>query len=179
MPKDLRVNSDRMLVSFNELALIGATDDGGVNRPTFSEAHLAAQIGFVTKSNALAWSSELMARGITQPGCPTLRAAKPQSNLQQSWGLPRRALLSAMAKTLLIGSHLDSVPSGGRFDGALGVVAALEVLRTVKENGIRLNVNLEAIDFTDEEGTLVSFLRERGDIRSSQSTRCPYPARRA
>src|SRR6185369_3247840 len=50
------------------------------------------------------------------------------------------------------------VPDGGRFDGALGVIAALEVLRTVKESGIKLNMNLEAIDFTDEEGTLVGLL---------------------
>ncbi|MBI2331204.1 MAG: Zn-dependent hydrolase, partial [Chloroflexi bacterium] len=53
---------------------------------------------------------------------------------------------------------LDSVPNGGRFDGALGVMAALEVLKTVRENGIRLNVHLEAMDFTDEEGTLVGLL---------------------
>lgn len=67
-------------------------------------------------------------------------------------------VLPAMTKTLLLGSHLDSVPNGGRFDGALGVIAALEVLRTIQENGIRLKVNLEAIDFTDEEGTLVGLL---------------------
>ena len=59
----------------------------------------------------------------------------------------------------MLGSHLDSVPDGGRFDGALGVLAALEALRCVKEAGLCLPVNLEAIDFTDEEGTLVSFLR--------------------
>ena len=48
MTKDLllRVNSDRMLAAFNQLALIGATGDGGVNRPTFSEAHLAARKWF-------------------------------------------------------------------------------------------------------------------------------------
>ena len=40
MTKDLRINSDRMLASFNQLALIGATAEGGVNRPTFSESHL-------------------------------------------------------------------------------------------------------------------------------------------
>jgi allantoate deiminase len=59
---------------------------------------------------------------------------------------------------LLLGSHLDSVPNGGRFDGPLGVLAALEVLRTVQEAGVSLPVNLEAIDFTDEEGTLVGEL---------------------
>ena len=46
MTKDLRVNADRMAASFNQLALIGATEAGGVNRPTFSEAHLAARKWF-------------------------------------------------------------------------------------------------------------------------------------
>ena len=46
MTKNLRVNSDRMLESFNQLALIGATADGGVDRSTFSEAHLAARKWF-------------------------------------------------------------------------------------------------------------------------------------
>jgi N-carbamoyl-L-amino-acid hydrolase len=63
-----------------------------------------------------------------------------------------------MTQTLLLGSHLDSVPDGGRFDGALGVMAAFEVLRTIKDAGLQLKVNLEAIDFTDEEGTLVGLL---------------------
>jgi N-carbamoyl-L-amino-acid hydrolase len=65
------------------------------------------------------------------------------------------------AATLLLGSHLDSVPQGGRFDGALGVLAALEVLRRVHEASRRLPVNLEAIDFTDEEGSLVGLLGSR------------------
>ena len=62
------------------------------------------------------------------------------------------------AQTLLLGSHLDSVPNGGRFDGALGVMAAFEVLRTIKDAGLKLRFDLEAIDFTDEEGTLVGLL---------------------
>jgi N-carbamoyl-L-amino-acid hydrolase len=56
------------------------------------------------------------------------------------------------APILLLGSHLDSVPYGGRYDGALGVIAALEVLQTVDEHRLSLNTHLEAIDFTDEEG---------------------------
>jgi len=60
--------------------------------------------------------------------------------------------------TLLLGSHLDTVPTGGKYDGALGVLAALEVLRCVKETNLNLPFNLEAIDFTDEEGTMVSVL---------------------
>src|SRR5262249_37598333 len=68
------------------------------------------------------------------------------------------AAASPDAPTLLLGSHLDSVPNGGRYDGALGVVAALEVVRTVNEARLGLPVALEAIDFTDEEGTLVGLL---------------------
>ena len=144
MTKDLRINADRMLESFNQLALIGATGDGGVNRPTFSEAHLAArkwfrdqveQSGLEFHTDGAGNHSALLAAGRVAPLDPS-GAYRDQ--------------------TLIIGSHLDSVPKGGRFDGALGVMAALEVLRTIKENNIKLKVNLEAMDFTDEEGTHLS-----------------------
>ena len=65
------------------------------------------------------------------------------------------------APTLLIGSHLDSVPNGGRFDGALGVAAALEVVFALRETGKPRSVTLEAIDFTDEEGTWISLMGSR------------------
>src|SRR5205807_626707 len=68
------------------------------------------------------------------------------------------ALTGYPGPTLLLGSHLDSVPNGGRYDGALGVVAALHVLLAVHASNVRLPVRLEAIDFTDEEGTLVGLL---------------------
>ena len=140
-----RINSDRMLASFIQLALIGATGDGGVSRVTFSDAHFAARKWFRTEIE--------------------------NSNLEfRTDGAGNHSAFLACgdinAPTLLLGSHLDSVPNGGRYDGALGVVAALEVLRTVKENEINLkartepsrSVNLEAVDFTDEEGTLVGLL---------------------
>jgi len=147
MTKDLRVNADRMLASFTQLALIGATADGGVNRPTFSEAHLAARKWFreeIDRSGLEFWTD----------------GAGNHSAFLASAGrvAPHDSGGAYRDQTLILGSHLDSVPNGGRFDGALGVIAALEVLRTVKENGIKLNVNLEAIDFTDEEGTLVGLL---------------------
>jgi beta-ureidopropionase / N-carbamoyl-L-amino-acid hydrolase len=138
MTRELRINPDRMLASFNELASIGATPEGGVHRPTFSEAHLAAR----------RW----------------LRKEIERSGLEfhMDGAGNHSAVLGTGVQTLLIGSHLDSVPDGGRFDGALGVMAALEVLRTVKENAIPLRVRLEAIDFTDEEGTLVGLLGSAG-----------------
>ena len=145
MKNDLRVNSDRLLNSFNELASIGATNAGGVHRPTFSEAHLAARKWFqdeVEKSGL-----EFRTDG-----------AGNHSAVLHVIASSGDALLAMTPKTLLLGSHLDSVPDGGRFDGALGVISALEVLRAIKESGIKLKVNLEAIDFTDEEGTLVGLL---------------------
>lgn len=131
----LRINPDRMLDSFNQLASIGATGDGGVNRTTFSEAHLAARKWF--REQVEASGLEFHTDGA---GNHSARLPFEGSNLP----------------TLILGSHLDSVPKGGRFDGALGVMAALEVLKTVRENGIKLKVQLEAMDFTDEEGTHLS-----------------------
>lgn len=135
MTSQLRVNASRMLDSFNELASIGATEEGGVHRPALGEAHLAAR----------QWFRKEVERSVLEfyiDGAGNHSAVLPGDG----------------DRTLLIGSHLDSVPDGGRFDGALGVVAALEVLKTIRESGTRLTVRLEAIDFTDEEGTLVGLL---------------------
>jgi N-carbamoyl-L-amino-acid hydrolase len=127
-----------MLAAFNELARIGATGDGGhgVHRPTFSEAHLAARQWFreQIRKSGLEFRTDGAGNHSAILACET------------------------QAPTLLLGSHLDSVPNGGHFDGALGVMAAFEVLRTIKDAGFKLKVNLEAIDFTDEEGTLVGLL---------------------
>ncbi len=137
MTKTLRVNSDRMLDSFTRLASIGATAEGGVHRPTFHEAHLAARKWYC---------EEIQRAGL---GFRTDGAGNHSALL---------TFQPSNVQTLILGSHLDSVPNGGRFDGALGVVAALEVLRTIKESGTQLTVDLEAMDFTDEEGTLVGLL---------------------
>ncbi|HET7144672.1 MAG TPA: Zn-dependent hydrolase [Anaerolineales bacterium] len=133
----LRVSSDRMLTAFNRLALIGSTDDGGVSRVTFSEAHHSARKWFRNEIEASGFDFRMDGAG--------------NHSAFLSCGIND-------APTLLFGSHLDSVPNGGRFDGALGVMTAFEVLKTVRENEIRLKVNLEAIDFTDEEGTHLSLL---------------------
>ena len=135
--RDLRIDPDRMLAAFHELAEFGATGDGGVNRPTFSEAHLAARKWFREQIEATGLEFRLDGAGNHSA---FLAGADSQ------------------APTLLLGSHLDSVPNGGRFDGALGVMAAFEVLRTVQDAGLARKVSLEAIDFTDEEGTLVGLL---------------------
>ena len=136
-PIDLRLDSARLQADFEALSAIGSTSSGGVDRPSFSPAHLQARGWF--KERALAAGLEFHVDGAGNHSA-ILRSTDPN------------------ARTFLLGSHLDSVSDGGRYDGALGVLAALEVLRTVKESGRSLPVHLEAIDFTDEEGTLVGLL---------------------
>ena len=133
----LLINSDRLLADFNRLSQIGATPAGGVDRPALSAAHLEARRWFLARAQEADLETH-----VDSAGNHSAILQFPTSDL----------------RTLLLGSHLDSVPNGGRYDGALGLLAALEVLRTVKESGMTLPVNLEAIDFTDEEGTLVGIL---------------------
>jgi N-carbamoyl-L-amino-acid hydrolase len=137
MSFDLRINEERFRADFEAQAKIGATRDGGVHRPALGDAHLEVR----------AWLRE--------------RIAASGLEFRTDGAGNHSAFLAcgpSGASTLLLGSHLDSVPHGGRFDGPLGVLSALEVLRVVREAGISLPVHLEAIDFTDEEGTLVGLL---------------------
>jgi len=133
----LRISPARFQTNFDALSEIGATDDGGVHRPALSETHLAARSWFRERIREIGIKPRVDGAGNHSAYLPCGPEDGP---------------------TLLIGSHLDSVPHGGRFDGALGVLAALEVLAVVKEAGISLPINLEAIDFTDEEGTHIGLM---------------------
>jgi N-carbamoyl-L-amino-acid hydrolase len=133
----LRVDSDRMRADFDALAQIGATPNGGIARTTFSEAHVAARAWFHQRAREAGLETHV------------------DSAANHSAVLPARG---PGARTLMLGSHLDSVRLGGRYDGALGVICALEVVRAVKDADLDLPVSLEAIDFTDEEGTLIATL---------------------
>ena len=133
----LRVDAERLRSDFDVLAGFGATPAGGVARTTFSEAHLAARTWFLERARAA--GLEVQVDGAANHSA-ILRSRDPA------------------APTLMLGSHLDSVRSGGRYDGALGVLCALEVVRTVHDAGLELPVSLEAVDFTDEEGTLIGTL---------------------
>jgi beta-ureidopropionase / N-carbamoyl-L-amino-acid hydrolase len=133
----LLINADRFKADFDALAQIGATGDGGVNRVALSAANLEARQWFLKRA--------------AEAGLETnVDSAGNHSAIYKSAG--------PSARTLLLGSHTDSVVTGGRYDGALGLIAAFEAVQTVKDAGLQLPVHLEAIDFTDEEGTLVGVL---------------------
>lgn len=115
-----------------ELARIGATPKGGVRRLTLTETDREARDLFVR------WARE--------------------ASLEVRWDavgniFARRAGSDAAAPPVLIGSHLDSQPSGGKFDGAYGVMAGLEVMRALNEQGIRTRAPLEVVSWTNEEGS--------------------------
>lgn len=133
------VNAERLLADLEALAQIGRTPAGGVSRPAMSDADVAGRRWFRSRA-------EQCGLRCAQDGAGNLSALVPAAG---------------PAPTLLLGSHLDTVPDGGRYDGALGVLSALEVLRTVREAGLKLPFTLEAIAFTDEEGSILSLFGSR------------------
>ncbi len=133
----LRINPDRFKNNFDQLAAIGATAEGGVHRPSLTETHLAARAWFRQTAEAAGLEFQVDGAG----NHSAILRCGPE-------GAPH----------LLLGSHLDSVYNGGRFDGALGVLSALEAVQTIQDAGLILPYHLEVIDFTDEEGTLVGLL---------------------
>ena len=136
----LRINENRFLADLRELARIGATAAGGVSRPALTAADNEARQWYRSK--------------IAQAGL---------DYAQDGAGNQSAILFSnpPSAKRILAGSHLDSVPNGGRYDGALGLLAAFEALRTLKDHGIQPKITLEAINFTDEEGAIMGLMGSR------------------
>lgn len=139
---DLRINADRLRADFEELAAIGGTPDGGVTRHALSNEDLEARAWFANKVEDAGLVLRDDAIGNTS-------GILVMTN-------------SAAAPSFLIGSHLDTTQNSGSYDGAVGICAGLECLRTLKEAGVQLAVNLEVINFTDQEGVWHSMLGSRG-----------------
>lgn len=137
--KDLRVNFERLVRDLEELGTIGQDQKGGISRPSFSLPDLEAR--------------KWLRRKIEEAGL-----LYRQDGAGNIFG----RLPGAQPRVVLAGSHLDTVLNGGRYDGSVGVLAALECLRRIKEEKIPLNKTLEMVSFTDEEGNLVGdFLGSR------------------
>lgn len=135
---DIRINIDRLKHDLEELGRIGRDERGGVNRPSFSAADLEAR----------AW----LKKKIEEAGL-----CYRQDGAGNQFGR-----LECAGKTVMAGSHIDTVPNGGMFDGAAGVLAALEAARRISEEKTPLTKALEIASFTDEEGNLVGdFLGSR------------------
>ncbi|MEM8829948.1 MAG: Zn-dependent hydrolase [Cyanobacteria bacterium P01_G01_bin.19] len=130
----LLVNSDRLNQSIASLASIGRLPNGGVKRIAYSKEDLEA------RNLIRQWMKELeMEVRIDTAG-----------NIIGKY-LGKDPQKSAIAT----GSHIDTVPCGGHYDGAYGVLAGLEAVRVLKENHLKLDRPVEVIVFTDEEGSMI------------------------
>jgi N-carbamoyl-L-amino-acid hydrolase len=129
---NLAIDGARLWDSLMEMARIGATPKGGVNRLTLTDLDRE--------------SRELFARWCEDAGC-TISIDRIGSMFA------RRPGTDDSLPPVMIGSHLDTQPTGGKFDGALGVMAALEVVRTFNDRGIRTRHPIEICMWTNEEGS--------------------------
>jgi N-carbamoyl-L-amino-acid hydrolase len=127
-----RIDGKRLWDSLMAMAEYGATPKGGVKRLTLTEVDKAGRDAFAGWCKALGLTLRVDAIG----------------NM-----FARREGRDPARLPVLFGSHLDSQPSGGKFDGALGVIAGLEVMRTLNDLNIITEAPLELVNWTDEEGS--------------------------
>lgn len=121
-----------MQTRIEALSQFGARPGGGVSRVAFSEADLRGREYIKSLMRDLGLEVRVDAAG----------------NI-----IGRRAGREALPP-IMFGSHIDSVPDGGNYDGNVGVIAALETVQVLEENGIETRHPLEVVSFTDEEGGL-------------------------
>src|SRR3990170_7383347 len=128
---ELRVNGDRLWTSLMEMARIGATELGGCNRQALTDLDRQGRDLFV------GWCREA--------GCTV--AVDRIGNI-----FARREGSDPLAEPVIAGSHLDTQATGGKFDGVFGVLAGLEVIRTLDDAGIATVRPIEIAVWTNEEG---------------------------
>jgi N-carbamoyl-L-amino-acid hydrolase len=128
----LRINGARLRASLEEMSKIGGTPAGGVQRLALSDEDHRARDLFVK------WLKEIgLEVSIDEMGCIFGRRPGRGNDLAP----------------VMSGSHVDSQPRGGRFDGILGVMGTLEVMRTLHENKVQTERPLVIVDWTNEEGS--------------------------
>jgi N-carbamoyl-L-amino-acid hydrolase len=129
--QNLQIDAQRLWYTLMHTAQIGATPKGGICRLTLTDLDRQVRDWFKAQCEALGCTVAIDEVG-------TMFARRPGKNQN----LPPIAM----------GSHLDTQPTGGKFDGALGVLGALEALRTLHETGHETNAPIEVVNWTNEEG---------------------------
>ena len=130
--KNTQINADRLWDSLMELAQIGATPKGGVCRLALTDVDKLGR--------------DLFVRWCEDAGCSVSYDA--MGNI-----FARRPGRDNSLPPIMTGSHLDSQPTGGKFDGAYGVLAGLEVIRTLNDLDYQTEAPLEVVAWTNEEGS--------------------------
>ena len=130
--KNFRVNGDRLWESIMEMAKIGPGVAGGNNRQTLTDDDAKGRELFKS------WcEKEGLAMGLDTMGNMFARREGTDPN----------------ALPVMVGSHLDTQPTGGKYDGVLGVLGGLEILRTLNDLDIKTKHPIEIVNWTNEEGT--------------------------
>lgn len=126
----MKININRLMKEVEYYGQYGSVSGEGITRPSFSEADYVVREIFINQLKELGLQVQV----------------DPIANI---WG--KLSSERESVSTIVIGSHLDTVPNGGKFDGALGVLVAKEIVQTLLENNISLQHNLEIVSFTAEE----------------------------
>ena len=130
--KNFRVNGDRLWDSIMEMAKIGPGVAGGNNRQTLTDDDAKGRELFKS------WcEKEGLAMGLDTMGNMFARREGTDPN----------------ALPVMVGSHLDTQPTGGKYDGVLGVLGGLEIIRTLNDLDIKTKHPIEIVNWTNEEGT--------------------------
>lgn len=128
----MKMNGQRLIDDLKHLRTLTDTPDAGVTRFSYGAMDRQARIYLHDIADALGATWQ-------QDGVGNIRIGLPGNRPHQ--------------KTILAGSHIDTVRNGGWLDGVYGSVSALEVLRTLAESGRKFNKNFEVVIFTEEEGS--------------------------
>lgn len=130
MASNLRINGPRLVSTLMELAAIGATPEGGCRRLALTEEDQLGRDWLVARMRGLGLDVRVDAVG------NIVGILKGQQD----------------GPAVILGSHIDTVGTGGRYDGALGVIAGLELLATLRDLGLQPKRDMAVIAFTNEEG---------------------------
>ena len=128
MKTNIRVNGQRLWDSLMQMAQIGATQRGGCNRQALTDEDKRGR--------------DLFTKWCRDAGCAV--TVDEMGNM-----FARRPGRNPDAPPVITGSHLDTQPTGGKFDGVSGVLAGLEVLRTLDETNIETDAPLEVVVWTN------------------------------
>ncbi len=132
--RNIQIDGERLWASLMEMAAIGATEKGGVCRLALTD--LDKQ------------SRDLFKRWCEEAGCAV--------TVDEMGNMFARRPGKEDGPPVMSGSHLDSQPTGGKFDGAYGVLAALEVIRTLNDHEVQTQAPVEVVVWTNEEGSRFS-----------------------
>ena len=132
LTSNLQINGDRLWDALMEMAKIGPGIAGGNNRQTLTD-------------------DDAKGRALFQSWCEEAGLAMGLDSMGNMFA--RREGTDPEALPVYVGSHLDTQPTGGKYDGVLGVLAGLEVIRTLDDLGIRTKHPVVVVNWTNEEGT--------------------------